>query len=71
MQHPVTDGKKNPPCFCSVAGTQIISDRSRDTCLLLHSAIYRVFIFFSLARLGQGQPKYSLQLLPSLIIDED
>lgn len=40
-------------------------------CLLLLSAICWVFISFSLAHLGQGQPKYSLQLLPSLIIDED
>lgn len=70
-RHPITDGKKNPPCFCSVAGTQIISNKDWDTCLLLHSAVYWVFIFFSAAHLGQGQPKYSLQLLPSLIIDED
>lgn len=28
VRHPDTHRKKNPPCFCSIAGTQVISDRS-------------------------------------------
>lgn len=68
VQHPLTDRLKNPPCFCTVVGTQSIGDRSWDTCLLLHSVTDRGFISSSLADLVQGQPKRTLQLLLWLLI---